>query len=153
VTSTETNQVYVTFIQSTPERIWAAITQPEHSAEYFNGNCVQADLRPGGTFNHRASAEDATLVSEGRVLEVDPNRRLAVTWRALWSEDVAREVPGRVTWLIEPHDNADICKVTLIHDKLESAPCTAKQVFGDGWTMVLSGLKTYLETGRPWRSA
>ena len=69
-------------------------------------------------------------------------------WRSLYDDELAAEAPSRVTWEIEPQDDGT-CLLTVVHDRLEGAPKTAASVTGIGWMTVLSGLKTYLETGKP----
>jgi uncharacterized protein YndB with AHSA1/START domain len=134
-------KVYEMYIKTTPERLWNAITDPETRAKYNFGATVQTDWKPGSRLT--MSAPKATgLLGDGEVLEVDPPRRLVHTMTALWDEDVRREGASRVTWEIEPI--GDSCRLTVIHDQLrdEANP----QIYG-GWPMILSGLKTWLETG------
>jgi hypothetical protein len=69
-----------------------------------------------------------------------------VTWRSLWDAEIAAEPTSRVTWEIQPED-AGYCRLTVVHDRLEQSPLTAATVGGAGWMLVLSGLKTLLETG------
>ena len=80
--------------------------------------------------------------------EFDPPRRLVHEWRSSYNPELAAEEPSRVTWEIEPQDG-DYSLLTVTHDQLEGAPKTAESVAGPGWMMVLSGLKTLLETGEP----
>jgi uncharacterized protein YndB with AHSA1/START domain len=82
------------------------------------------------------------------VTEYDPPRRLVHGWRSLYDPELAAEEESRVTWEIEPQDGG-YCQLTVVHDQLEGAPKTAESVSGAGWMMVLSGLKTLLETGKP----
>jgi uncharacterized protein YndB with AHSA1/START domain len=134
-------KVYEIYIKTTPERLWNAITDPETRAKYNFGATVLTDWKPGSRLT--MSAPKATsLLGDGEVLEVDPPRRLVHTMTALWDEDVRREGASRVTWEIEPI--GDSCRLTVIHDQLrdEANP----QIYG-GWPMILSGLKTWLETG------
>ncbi len=105
---------------------------------------MEAELRVGGKWYH--SPDRSKLWGDGEVLELDPSRRLVTTWHALWTDDIAAEKPSRVTWEIEPQEGG-YCKVTVVHDRLEDAPLTAYHVSGPGWTFVLSGLKTLVETG------
>jgi uncharacterized protein YndB with AHSA1/START domain len=81
------------------------------------------------------------------VLEADPPRKLVTTWRALYDPETAAEPYSRVTWEIEAAGDT-VTKLTVVHDELEAAPKTAESVAG-GWSYVLSGLKTLLETGEP----
>ncbi len=146
-----TTQIYQVFIKASTEQIWDAITKPEFTSRYFHGSLVDSSFEPGTPY--RGWSPDRTqLWVEGEVVESDPPRRLRHTWRALWDEETAREEPSRVTWEIEPQDGG-FSKLTVVHDQLEGAPKTAESVSGAGWMMVLSGLKTLLETGEPLASA
>jgi uncharacterized protein YndB with AHSA1/START domain len=80
------------------------------------------------------------------ILEEDPPRRLVHQWTSGYDPELAAEEPSRVTWEIEPRDDRT-CLLTVVHDRLEGAPKTAESVAGEGWTFVLSNLKTFLETG------
>ena len=138
-------KVYEIYIKTTPERLWQAITDPELRRKYTFGVGVYSDWKPGSSYAGRATgmtvAPDMPIV-EGENLEVEPPRRLVQTFRALWSDDVKREGTSRVTWEIEPI--GDSCRLTVIHDQLREG--ANSQLYG-GWPMVLSGLKTLLETG------
>ena len=81
-------------------------------------------------------------IAAGENLEVDPPRRLVQSFNALWSDDVKAEGTSRVTWEIEPV--GDSCRLTVIHDQLRD---DANDELYGGWPMILSGLKTLLETG------
>jgi len=146
-TGADTTQVYMVFIKASPERIWDAITKPENTSRYFHGSHVEAELRPGGKFWYH-SPDRSKLWGDGVVVELDPPRRLVTTWHALWDDEIAHEKPSRVVWEIEPQEGG-YCKLTVVHDRLEEAPLTAKHVSGAGWMHVLSGMKTLLETNRP----
>ena len=143
----ETTQLYQVFIKASPERIWKAITRAEDTARYFHGSHVEAELRVGGKFWYHAP-DRSKLWGDGEVLEIDEPRRLVTTWHALWDDETAKEKASRVIWEIEPQDGG-YCKVTVVHDRLEGAPITAKHVSGAGWMFVLSGMKTLVETGAP----
>ena len=82
------------------------------------------------------------------ILESEPPRRLVHEWRSRYDPELAAEEPSRVTWEIEPQEGG-YALLTVTHDRLEGAPKTAASVAGPGWMMVLSGLKTLLETGEP----
>jgi len=138
-----TTQIYQVFIKADPERIWAAITQPEFTARYFHG--ARITITADRLISH---GPDGSTWGDGPVMEFDPPRRLVHEWRSLYDPDLASEEPSRVTWEIEPYEGG-YCKLTLTHDQLEGAPRTAASVAGPGWMFVLSGLKTVLETGEP----
>jgi uncharacterized protein YndB with AHSA1/START domain len=134
-------KVFEIYIKTTPERLWEAITDPELRSKYSFGTRVSSDWTPGSRYE--ASARDGTVaIAEGENLEVDPPRRLVQSFRALWSEDVKSEGTSRVTWEIEPV--GDSCRLTVTHDELREG--ASDELYG-GWPMILSGLKTLLETG------
>ncbi|MGZ4120280.1 MAG: SRPBCC family protein [Actinomycetota bacterium] len=142
-----TTQVYQVFIKSTPERIWEAITKPEFTAKYFHGARVETTAEKGASIRYYAP-DGTTVWHDDVVIESDPPRRLVASWRALWDEETAAEPASRVTWEIEQREDG-LCLLTVVHDQLEQSPVTAGRVSGTGWMMVLSGLKTLLETGEP----
>jgi uncharacterized protein YndB with AHSA1/START domain len=142
----QATQVYQLFIKASPEAIWDAITKPEFTARYFYGSRIESSFEPGAPYRGY-SPDGSQLWVEGVVEESERPRRLSHTWRALYNEETAAEEPSRVTWEIEPGDGG-VSKLTVVHDRLEGAPRTAASVAG-GWTFVLSGLKTLLETGEP----
>jgi len=144
-TEVQTTQVYQLFIRATPEQIWDAITKPEFTEKYFFGARLDAELRPGGRYVQRTP--DGSLLVEAEVVESDPPRKLVHGWRSLYDPELADEDASRVTWEIDEQDGG-YSKLTVVHDELEGAMKTAAQVSG-GWMMVLSGLKTLLETGQP----
>jgi len=146
----QTTQVYSVFIRATPEQVWDAITKPEFTTRYFHGTRIESTFEPGAPYLSLAGDGDQTLV-DGEVLESDPPRMLKHTWRALYDPETASEPFSRVTWEIEPQEGG-VTKLTVVHDQLEAAPKTAASVAG-GWSYVLSGLKTLLETGEPLESA
>jgi uncharacterized protein YndB with AHSA1/START domain len=134
-------KVYEIYIKTTPERLWEAITDPDIRARYNFGAGVRSDWTPGSRIEMGASKANG-LLGEGEILEVDPPRRLVHTMVALWGDDVKQEGASRVTWEIEPV--GDSCRLTLTHDQLREG--ANEQLYG-GWPMILSGLKTWLETG------
>jgi uncharacterized protein YndB with AHSA1/START domain len=139
----QTTQVYQVFIKATPERIWEAITQPEFTSQYFYGARVE-NSRAG----HRSQGPDGASWGDGEMYEFDPPLRMVHEWRSLYDPEMAAEEPSRVTWEIEPQDGG-YSLLTVTHDQLEGAPKTAASVSGTGWMLVLSGLKTLLETSEP----
>jgi uncharacterized protein YndB with AHSA1/START domain len=141
----EAVQVYQIFIKATPQAIWDAITTPEFTAQYFYGARVETTAEVGTPFRYR-SPDGETLWGDETVFESDPPRRLVVGWRSLYDEAAAVEPASRITWEIEPQDGG-FCLVTATHDHLEQSPITAHNIAGAGWMMVLSGLKSVLETG------
>jgi uncharacterized protein YndB with AHSA1/START domain/DNA-binding transcriptional ArsR family regulator len=138
-------KVFEIYIKTTPERLWQAIVDPAQRAKYTFGVAVYSDWTPGSAYTTRAGPGTVgpdMVIAEGENLDVDPPRRLVQSFRALWSDEVKAEGTSRVTWEIERV--ADSCRLTVTHDQLREGANT--QLYG-GWPMVLSGLKTLLETG------
>lgn len=133
-------KIFEIYIKTTPERLWEAITDSDIRSKYQFGMKINSDWTPGGRFEMAPDGGD--LLGEGENLEVDPPRRLVQTMRALWGEDVKAEGTSRITWEIEPV--GDSCHLTVTHDQLREG--ANEELFG-GWPMILSGLKTWLETG------
>ncbi len=134
-------KVYEIYIKTTPERLWEAITDPGLRSRYTFGLQVESDYTPGSSVVGRAPGRDEAL-TEGENLVVEPPHRLVQSFNALWSDDVKAVGTSRVTWEIEPV--GDSCKLLVIHDELPED--AHGEVYG-GWPMILSGLKTLLETG------
>jgi uncharacterized protein YndB with AHSA1/START domain/DNA-binding transcriptional ArsR family regulator len=135
-------KIFEIYIRTTPERLWDAIIDPDIRAKYnFGAAMVVPELKPGAHFELTAPKADRIL-GEGEILEVDPPRRLVHTMVALFSDEARAEGTSRVTWEIEPV--GDSCHLTLTHDQLREG--ANAQLYG-GWPMILSGLKTWLESG------
>jgi uncharacterized protein YndB with AHSA1/START domain len=136
------------FIRATPDEVWQALTDPDQTAKYFFGTRVESTFEPGAPY---VSAAGGAPMVEGEILAAEPPRLLQQTWRTLWAPEAAAEEPSRVTWEIEAQEDGTT-KLTVVHDQLENAPVTAASVEG-GWSYVVSGLKTLLETGAPLAAA
>ena len=164
--TTTVTQIYRIYIETTPEKIWEAITTPEWSEKYYYGTRVDFDLNPGGAYRavpgapmlagFEAMGMDAPdVVVDGTVIESDPPRRLVHTWRLLMDPTVESEGFTTVSWDLWPV-NDSITKLTVTHD-VSGAPATALMVDGTGeadgnggggWDQILSALKTLIETGK-----
>jgi uncharacterized protein YndB with AHSA1/START domain len=134
-------KIFEIYIKTTPERLWQAITDPDMRAKYTFGVGVLSDWTPGSRYEG-IPRQLGTPIVEGENLEVDPPRRLVQSFNALWSDDVKSEGTSRVTWEIEQIQ--DSCRLLVTHDQLREG--ANDELYG-GWPMVLSGLKTLLETG------
>ncbi|MEA2436069.1 MAG: hypothetical protein QOF65_625 [Thermoleophilaceae bacterium] len=134
-------KVFEIYIKTTPERLWQAITDSEMREKYNFGVGVESDWTAGSPYRGVHMRAPGPIV-EGENLEVEPPRRLVQSFRALWSDDVKAEGTSRVTWEIEAV--GDSCRLLVIHDELREA--ASGELYG-GWPMILSGLKTLLETG------
>jgi uncharacterized protein YndB with AHSA1/START domain len=149
VAETQTTQVYRVYIKATAEQVWEAITKPDFTAGYYFGGRIESTLAPGSAIRYHSGSRDGIDI-DGEVIESAPPRKLVHTFRSLWDDGLAAEPPSRVSWEIEPADGG-VCQLTVTHDQLERSPKTAGQV--SGWSYILSGLKTLLETGQPMTKA
>ena len=131
--------VFEIYIKATPERIWEAITDPVQRAKYNFGVQTQSEWATGSTYRSGVPGLD---IAEGENLVVEPPHLLVQSFKALWSDAVKAQGTTRVTWEIEPV--GDSCRLTVVHDQL---PESANAELYGGWPMILSGLKTLLETG------
>jgi len=134
-------KVFEIYIKTTPERLWEAITEPGQRAKYNFGVGLESDWTNGSSYTSVHPHADGPL-GEGDNLEVDPPHKLVQSFTALWSDEVKAEGPSRVTWEIQQVE--DSCRLTVTHDQLREG--ANPELFG-GWPMILSGLKTYIETG------
>jgi uncharacterized protein YndB with AHSA1/START domain len=159
IQTTDTVQMYRVYIQAAPEAIWEAITQPEWTVKYGYAPLLEYEMKAGGAF--RAYANEGMkamgcpdIISDGEVIEAEPPRRLVQTWRMTMTPELAAEAFTRLTWDIEPV-RGGVCRVTVTHD-VSGAPMWAAVCRGEaessgaggGWSEILSGLKTLLETGQ-----
>ncbi len=134
-------KVFEIYIKTTPERLWEAITDPEQRSRFTFGVAPITDWTPGSTYEAK-HLQSGTVIMTGENLEVEPPRRLVQSFIAKWSEGVESEGTSRVTWEIEPVE--DSCRLLVTHDQLREG--ANGELYG-GWPMILSGLKTLLETG------
>lgn len=140
--------VFAVFVKATPEQVWRAITESEFTRRYYYASTVESDWQPGSPYCYLIDGNEAIV---GEVLEADPPRRLVMTFDARWDEDVAADPPSRITW--EVADAAPgLSRLTVIHEGLVPGTATFEQV-PKGMPLILSGLKTLLETGEPLISA
>lgn len=139
--------VFQVYIRTTPEQLWQAITDPEFTSRYFHRSRVQSNWRSGDAMLYLIDKEVAV---QGQVVDADPPKRLVTTWSFRRNPRFRDDPPSRVTWEIEPV--GDACRLTLVHDDFPGETETFKSV-GSGWPLVLSSLKSLLETGEGLRLA
>ena len=142
--------VYVTYIATTPEKLWRALVEVDLMREWWadpNAGCARvnvSDWKPGSRWEHRRVDDTGTVDIAGKVIETTPPHRLVLTWaRPADTEDIAKH--SRVAFDIEPYGGG-LVRLTVTHDDLENDPQMLEGVSG-GWPKVLSNLKTLLETG------
>jgi uncharacterized protein YndB with AHSA1/START domain len=137
--------VYVTYISTTPEKLWNALIDPEMTKQYWARHRNASDWKVGSRWSHEDYDDPKLVDIVGTVVESDPPRRLVVTWEGA-NEGLRNEKPSRVTYLIEPY--RDAVRLTVTHEALEPDSGMLRGITA-GWPAVLSGLKTLLETGQP----
>ena len=143
--ATKAEFVYVTYIHTTAEEAWKALTQGDITRQYW-GYENRSDWKRGSDWEHRKAGEDKVMLV-GKVEEINPPNRLVLTWaEPKDAGDPAKA--SRVTFNIESLENQKMIRLTVIHDQLEEGSKMAKDI-SQGWPRVLSSLKSFLETGRP----
>lgn len=130
--------IVVTYIRATPDAIWNAIVDPQMTQLYYYGTRVQPDLRVGGRFCYLGP--DGNVNLDGEVVEIEPQRKLVTTFKASWAPQGKLT---RVEYEIEPM--GETCRLTLTHFNAADAMAGVEE----GWPLILAGLKTLLETGKP----
>ena len=135
-------KVFEIYIRATPDQLWQAITSADIRARYQFGARVESSWTPGSSYQVAHQDAPRSLI-EGENLLLDPPRRLVQSYRAVWDDNIAAAGTSRVTWDIEPVGNS--CRLTVTHDQL---PENADPHLYGGWPMILSGLKTWIETGQ-----
>jgi uncharacterized protein YndB with AHSA1/START domain len=136
--------VYVSYIATTPEKLWAALTRGEFTKKYWYGRRIESAWTVGApvTFFDR----DTDVKTDGGVvLECDPPRKLVYTFRPEFDEEARKSPFSRVSFTLEPHES--LVKLTLVHDELPDDETV--KAFREGWAPILSSLKTFLESGKP----
>ena len=139
------DHVYSVMIRATPDRIWRAITDGVETERYYYGTHVDSDWSAGGRVVY--AYPDGTIAADGEVLEIDAGRSVTMAFHARWSPEIEAEGPVRMTWAIEPA-GPDVSKLTVTTSGMVQGGVVERE-FGGGIVFIVSGLKTYLETGEP----
>lgn len=134
--------VFETYIRTTPEALWRALTSGEWTRRYFFKTAVESNFKPGSPF--RYVGEDGKVNVDGTVIEVDEPRKLVLAWTFQYDPELSAEGPSRLTFEIEPQGSA--CKLTVVHEFEPGAK--GYDHVRSGWPRIISGLKTVLETGQ-----
>jgi len=135
--------VYTTFINTTPEKLWHALTHTAFTERYWFGCTLASDWKVGSPMRMERGGK---VLNECVILESDPPRRLAYSWLTVFDEVMKKEQPSRVTFVIEQSQRA--VKLTVTHEGFAEGSKTLPSI-SDGWPLVLSSLKSILETGQP----
>ena len=134
--------VYTTYIETTAEQLWRALTDGDFTERYWFGHRITSDWKVGSAYGFTNQGKPMV---EGKVLVSDPPRRLAYTWYNR-KEEAKGEGTSRVTFDLEPRGN--VVKLTVTHDELGEDGKTLRDISG-GWPLVIASLKSMLETGKP----
>jgi uncharacterized protein YndB with AHSA1/START domain len=134
--------VYVTYIRTTPEKLWQALIDPEFTRQYWVETWQESDWKPGSSW--RLLVPDGRVADSGEVLEIDPPRRLVLRWRHELMPELRNEPDTRLTYQLEPQGGT--VKLTVIHES-ETPESKLIEKLSQGWPHLLSSLKSLLETG------
>jgi uncharacterized protein YndB with AHSA1/START domain len=132
--------VYTTYIETTPEKLWQALTDGDFTERYWFGHRVTSGWKAGSSYQFDMQGAPSI---KGKVLVSEPPRQLSYSWDSC-SPEAQRERTSRVTFDLEPHGK--VVKLTVTHDELDERGATLRNISG-GWPMVLASLKSLLETG------
>lgn len=133
--------VYVTYIETTPEKLWEALTSSEFSKRYWFNTDLQSDFKVGSPF---ALVMNGTTTDVGKILEADPPRRLSYSFQHVLDDELRHEQPSKVVFNIEQHGK--LVKLTLTHEGFAEGSKLLDGI-SRGWPAILASLKSLLETG------
>ncbi|MGP0067859.1 MAG: SRPBCC family protein [Isosphaeraceae bacterium] len=136
--------VYVTYIRTTPEKLWKALLDPEFTRQFWCETWQECEWKPGASW--RLMIPDGRVGESGEVLEIEPERRLVLTWRNEFMPDLRAEGYSRVTYEIERLGES--VKLTVMHE-MDKPGSKLIEMTSGGWPMILASLKSLLETGQP----
>jgi uncharacterized protein YndB with AHSA1/START domain len=137
-----TRFVYVTFIRTTADRLWKALTEPEFMKQYWFGMHCKSDWKPGSPWS--LIFTDGRIADAGEIVEIDPPRRLQIKWRNEWKPELKAEGFSHCTFELEPLEG--VVKLSVTHE-IDIADSKFIQAVSGGWPLILSNLKSLLETG------
>lgn len=136
--------VYVTYIRATPERLWQALTEPELTRQFWSECWQESEWKAGSSW--RLMIPGGRVGDSGEILEIEPQRRLAVSWRNEFKPEMREEGYSRMTYELEKFGGS--VKLTVIHE-MDRAGSKLIEAVSGGWPLILSSLKSLLETGEP----
>jgi len=139
----QTRFVYVTYIRTTPEKLWAALTLPEFTKQYWFGVTMECDWKTGAAWTMKYP--DGRIVDSGEIIEADAPRRLVIKWRNEWKPEFKAEGYSRCTIELEQQD--DVVRLSIIHEMDKANSLLINEGVSTGWPKILSNLKSLLETG------
>jgi len=142
---TKSTFAYVTFIRTTPERLWEALVTPDFMRQYWFDMHCESDFKTGSSW--KLVFPDGRIADMGEIVEADPPRRLVIKWHNQWKPELKAEGSSLCTFTIEAvPDNAKVLKLSVVHS-MERDGSQLIEAVSSGWPRILSNLKTLLETG------
>ena len=139
----ETKFVYATYIRTTPDKLWAALTEPEFTKQYWAGTWQESEWKKGASW--RIMIPDGRLGDGGEILEIDRPRKLVLSWRNEFKPELRAEGFSRATFELEPQ--GDMVKLTVVH-QIDKPGSKFIEAVSSGWPLILASLKSLLETGQ-----
>ncbi len=134
--------VYVTYIRSTAEKVWQALIEPEFTRQYFFGMTMETNWKVGSAW--RTVGSDGEVKDSGEIVEIDPPKRLVLSWRNEFREEMKAEGDSRMSYELE--QEGEMVKLTVLH-QMDKPQSKLIRAVSNGWPMILSSLKSLLETG------
>jgi len=134
--------IYVTYIRTTPEKLWKALIEPEFTRRFWCNTSQQSEWKPGASW--KILMPDERVADSGEVVEIEPNRRLVLKWRNEFRPELKAEGYSRMTYELEKEGNS--VKLTVIHE-IEKEGSKFIEAVSSGWPHILASLKSLLETG------
>jgi len=138
----ESRFIYVTYIRTTPEKLWRALTHPEFTRQYWFATWQECDWQPGAPW--KIMAPDGRIADAGEVLEIDPPRRLVLSWQHQLGDEMRDEGVSRMTYEVE--QQGEMVKLTVLHE-IDKPGSKFLEGVSQGWPIILASLKSLLETG------
>lgn len=134
--------VYITYIRTTPEKLWKALIEPEFTRKFWHDTTQESEWKPGAPW--KILTPDGRVADSGEVIEIEPRRRLVLKWRHELGPELKAEGYSRVTYQLEKEGNS--VKLTVIHE-IEKEGSKFIEAVSSGWPHILASLKSLLETG------
>ena len=134
--------VYVTYIRTTPEKLWQALIEPDFTRQFWVGCWQESEWKKGASW--KLMMPDGRVADSGEILEIEPLKRLVLQWRNSFKPELREEGPSRMTYEIEPM--GETVKLTVIHEMARPESKFIEAV-SNGWPMILASLKSLIETG------
>jgi uncharacterized protein YndB with AHSA1/START domain len=136
------DHIYSVYIKASPERVWRAITDGDDTVRYYFGTRVASDWTPGSALTY--TYPDGSIAADGKVLDVEPGSRVVMSFHPRWDPDIAAEGPIRMTWEVAASDDGG-SKLTVTSALIPNSKTSEE--FSGGIVYIVSGLKTFIETG------